>query len=102
MPITKSAQKKMKQDKKRTTRNSGILSLLKKFIKKATKEPTQENIINAIKVADKAAKKNIIAQNKAARIKSKLSSFSSLKETKAKAEKVPETKSKTSKKKTTK
>lgn len=73
MPVTKSAKKKMRQDKKRTVRNSRIKNLLKSFVKKAKKEKSQKAVAEAIKIADKAAKNHIIAKNKAARIKSSLS-----------------------------
>lgn len=73
MPVTKSAKKKLRQDKKRQTRNKSLSSLLKKLIKKASKNLSRKEILEAIRTADKAAKKNIIHKNKAARIKSKLS-----------------------------
>lgn len=73
MPVTKSAKKKLQQDKKREYQNSRIEETLRRLVKKAKKKPTEKGIIDAIKSADKAAKKNVIHKNKAARIKSKLS-----------------------------
>ena len=64
MPVTKSARKKLRKDKKRELRNKKLKNLLKKSIKEAKRE--------TISLADKAAKKNIIHKNKAARIKSSL------------------------------
>lgn len=73
MPIIKSANKKLRQDKKRTLRNKRLESLFKKMVKDAKKNPSKENLQKAASITDKAAKKNIIHKNKAARIKSSLS-----------------------------
>src|SRR3989344_7185243 len=73
MPVTKSAKKKLRQDKKRQLENNKYRYALKSLIKKASKNATEKTVIDAIKTADKAVKKHIIAKNKAARIKSKLS-----------------------------
>jgi len=73
MPVTKSAQKKLRKDRKRTKENKKLKNNFKSALKKALKTPTQKTVIQAIKLADKAAKKNIIHKNKASRIKSKLS-----------------------------
>ncbi len=72
MPVGKSAKKKLRQDKKRQIKNKGVLTTLKKLVKKAQKGKAEKDVLNAIKIADKAAGKNIIHKNKAARIKSKL------------------------------
>lgn len=73
MPVIKSAKKKMRQDKKREKRNNLLRNALIKAIKKARKKPTQELVREAISLADKASKHNIIHKNKAGRIKSSLS-----------------------------
>lgn len=73
MPVIKSAKKKLRQDKKRTLQNKSLENLFKKMVKEAQKNPSKENIQKAVSVVDKAAKKNIIHKNKAARIKSSLS-----------------------------
>lgn len=73
MPVIKSARKKLRQDKKRTVRNKKVEVLFRKLIKKARKTPTEKNIREAVVALDKAAKKNIIHKNKAARLKSNLS-----------------------------
>lgn len=73
MPVTKSAKKKLKKDKKRTKENKKIENLFKSAIGKAQKSKTEKIVKNAIKLIDKAKKKNIIHKNKAARLKSKLS-----------------------------
>ena len=75
MPNIKSAKKKMRQDVKRTARNTVVKKTLKetvKNVKKADKVGT-EDVQKAYSVIDKAAKKGIIHKNKAARLKSKVS-----------------------------
>lgn len=73
MPITKSAQKALRQTKRRTTINKIWKQKLKNAIKKAKAQKTKEAISYAFKIADKAAKVRIIHKNKAGRIKSRLS-----------------------------
>jgi small subunit ribosomal protein S20 len=73
MPILKHAKKKLKQDKKRTVRNKKVKDLFKKLVKTAKVEKTAESLSKAFSAVDKAAKKNIIPANRAARMKSSLS-----------------------------
>ncbi|HEY4521825.1 MAG TPA: 30S ribosomal protein S20 [Candidatus Paceibacterota bacterium] len=73
MPITKSAQKALRQTKRRTTRNRAWKQKLKDAVKKAEAQKTKEAISYAFKIADKTAKVKVIHKNKSARIKSKLS-----------------------------
>ena len=73
MPITKSAQKALRQTKKRTVRNRTWKTKLKNAIKKAEAQKTKESISYAFKIADKSVKAGIIKKNKASRIKSALS-----------------------------
>ena len=73
MPVIKSAKKKLRQDKKRTLQNKKLKDDLKDVLKKAQNTQKREDIIEAIRLADKAAKKNVIHNNKASRIKSRLS-----------------------------
>lgn len=70
--MIKSAKKKLRKDRKREKHNAYYAFLLKKLIKKAKVTPTEKNIREAIKTADKIVAKKIIHKNKAARIKSKL------------------------------
>jgi len=72
MPVTLSARKKMRQDKKRRLVNLKVLKILKNTLAKARKNPTLENIKKASSIIDQAAKKKIIHRNKAARLKSRL------------------------------
>lgn len=73
MPVLKHAKKKLRQDKKRTLRNKAIRNLYKKLIKKAEATKSAESVSAAFKQIDKAAKNNIIHDNKAAHLKSFLS-----------------------------
>lgn len=73
MPVIKSAKKKLRQDKKRERTNKILRTAFRNAVKKAGKSKTSANIINAVKLTDKIAKKKLIHKNKAARIKSSLS-----------------------------
>lgn len=72
MPVTKSAKKKLRQDKKRTVQNRMLKDALKDAVKKAQKNPSDDTLRVTTKLADKAAKNHLIHKNKAARIKSRL------------------------------
>ncbi len=73
MPVLKHAKKKLRQDIKRTRANKRIKALYKQLLKKAKENPTAEAVSVAFKAIDKAAKRNVIHTNKAARLKSALS-----------------------------
>jgi small subunit ribosomal protein S20 len=73
MPVTRSARKKLKVDRKRESANKKIEAFINSTIKKAQRKPTPGNIQKAFKVIDKGVKKNIFHKNKASRIKSRLS-----------------------------
>ena len=73
MPILKNAKKKLRQDKKRTSRNNKTKEVYKSLIKAARIKKTLETISKAFASIDKAAKQNIIHKNKAARLKSSIS-----------------------------
>lgn len=72
MPITMSARKKVRQDKRRRIINLRVLNELKEVLKKTRKNPSPGNLQAAFSIIDQAAKKQIIHQNKAARLKSRL------------------------------
>ncbi len=79
MPIKKSAQKALRQTKKRTLANQTAGSAIKDLEKKLVKEITSKNTGNVksdaaalVQAWDKAAKNNIISRNTAARKKSHL------------------------------
>lgn len=79
MPAIKSAKKKLRVDKKRTSANKKMETLANVSIKKAQRKPTPKSIQEASSIIDKCVKKNIIHKNKAARIKSRLSKLDSKK-----------------------
>ncbi len=62
----------MRQDKTRRLTNSQTSSALKKALKKAQKTASAVNLQAAYSAIDRAAKKKIIHQNHAARLKSRL------------------------------
>ena len=72
MPITKSALKALRKDKRRTEINRPIRSKFKAAIKRARNKPTCKNVRFASLLLDRAAKKKIIHKNKASRLKSRL------------------------------
>lgn len=74
MPITNSAKKTLRRDKRRTAVNKRIRKKLKEAIKKARQKPTKKNLSQATSVLDRAAKKKVIHKNKANRLKSRLTS----------------------------
>lgn len=73
MPITKSAQKALRQNISRRKRNLKKRVELKRVVKEYKKSATTENLSRVYKKLDKAAKVNLIKKNKAARLKSRLS-----------------------------
>lgn len=79
MPLTKSAIKKLRKDKKREKENFKLTIKYKSALKKAKKSPTPKNITEAFKYIDKASKNHLIHQNKASRLKSSLSKKTTLK-----------------------
>lgn len=72
MPITKSAIKALRRDKRRTEINKPIKSRYKKAVKRVRQKTSLESLKIAYSALDKAAKKKVIHKNKAARLKSKL------------------------------
>jgi len=73
MPITKSAIKKLRQDKVRQVRNKALKMNLKVALKRALETKSSDAILNGLSLTDKAVKNNLIHRNKAARLKSRLS-----------------------------
>lgn len=76
MPLLKSAIKKLRKDKKREKANDEIRKMLKDTVKKIVKGKGKVKIDEAFSLIDKAAKKNLIHKNKAARLKSRISNTS--------------------------
>ena len=77
MPNTKQAAKRLRQDDKRRIANKAVRSTMKTAMKKVldaeNPEEAKAALPEAMKKVDKAAKKSVIHDNTAARIKSRLS-----------------------------
>ena len=73
MPILKSALKKLRQDKKRTLVNKPYRAKMRDAVKKMRLTKTKKALQLAFAALDKAAKRKVIHQNQAARLKSRLS-----------------------------
>lgn len=71
-----SAKKRIKVSRKQHNENVPVKSSYKTAITKALKDNKPENISEAFKKIDKALKKGIIKENKAARAKSRISKVS--------------------------
>ncbi len=69
MPVTESAKKALRNAQAKQARNVQVEAELKRSLKNAT----QENASQVVSLIDKAAKRNLIHPNKAARLKSRLS-----------------------------
>lgn len=79
MPVTRSAEKRMRQTVKRTARNRRIKSMVKTTIRRfeeaiqsGDREVARIGLIKAVRRIDQAAAKGIIHRNNAARKKSRL------------------------------
>ena len=72
MPITKSAIKKVRVDKRRALINRPVKAKMKTALKAARANPTKETISNLYSALDRAVKTNITTRNTAARLKSRL------------------------------
>jgi len=81
MPITKSAIKNVRKTKRNTVRNKRFISKMKRAVKEffetTDKSKAKELEPKVVSLVDRAAKKNLIHDNKAARLKSKMSKFDS-------------------------
>ena len=77
MPNNKQAKKRVRQNETRRQENkvvrSSMRTAVKKVVQAESSEAAQAALPEAMKRVDKAAKKNIIHDNAAARIKSRLS-----------------------------
>lgn len=73
MPITHGAHKKLRQDEKRRSVNRLVLESVKDAVRTARTSPTPKNVSAAFSALDEAAKKNVLHENRASRLKSRLS-----------------------------
>ncbi len=71
MPVTKSAIRKLRVDKKRTLVNLRLKKRYKLAFKIHFKEKTAETLKRLYSLLDRAVKRNIFHKNKAARLKSR-------------------------------
>lgn len=78
MPVTPSARKALRNAQAKQVRNLETKLQLKRLLKNAT----AETLSQVVSFVDKAAKRNVIHENKAARIKSQLSKLASGEEVK--------------------
>ena len=72
MPVTQSAKKALRRDKRRENRNKPVLSKIRSALRQAREDPTKKHLSAAYSAIDRAAKNHIIHKNKAARLKSRL------------------------------
>lgn len=72
MPILKNAIKALKSQKKKNLFNNLVRAKMRGELKKFVTKPIGDDLSKVYSIIDKAAKKNIIHKNKAARIKSKM------------------------------
>lgn len=75
MPITKSAIKKQRQDKKRVKINEPIRGRVKSTIKAARSKPTLASIASLYSAVDRAVAKKLMSLRTASRMKSRLVKF---------------------------
>lgn len=97
MPQTLSAKKALRKDRRRRTVNLAVREAVKKALKTARKNPTAQNLSQASSVLDQAAKKKVIHQGKADRLKSRLAKLIKGVQAKPVAQKKKVTKNKKSK-----
>lgn len=99
MPVTKTAKRALRSSKKKAIFNTLIKSKLESAIRIAKKQRSAAKIREAVRLADRAAKKSLIHKNKAARIKKFLTKLSGKRAATTKKATKPRAKSKSSKKK---
>jgi ribosomal protein S20 len=76
MPITKSAIKKQRVDKRRTLSNMAAKGRLKTAIKDARTNPGLESLKSLYSAMDRAVKHHLVSKGHAARLKSRISKIS--------------------------
>lgn len=72
MPIIAQAAKKLRHDKTRSIETAKARRDVREAVKTTRATPNAKNLSAVFKILDKAAKRNIIHANKAARLKSRL------------------------------
>jgi len=84
MPVTQTAKKALRQSRRKAESNRPVKTKAQTMLKKARKDPTQENLNQAFSALDKAAKKKIFHKAKVKRLKSRLSKLLSKSPTQSK------------------
>ncbi|MGB9911683.1 MAG: 30S ribosomal protein S20 [Microgenomates group bacterium] len=97
MPVTQSAKRALRKDRRRTIINQKRKKKMKDAIKAFKKNINEKTFRLAVSLIDRAAKNKVIHKNKAARLKSQLAKI--LKQVTEKAEKKPAQKIPSAKKK---
>lgn len=72
MPVTKSAKRALRQDRRRALLNQRIRRRFRSAVKTFRENPTAPGLKKAASTLDTAAKKGVIHKNKASRLKSRL------------------------------
>jgi small subunit ribosomal protein S20 len=72
MPVTSSAKKKLRRDRRFTAFNRLARTKYRSALKTARLKPSEKTVSEAFSALDLAAKKSIIHKNKASRLKSRL------------------------------
>lgn len=102
MPVTKSAAKALRRDRRRTQHNLVLKAQTLSVVKTARLQPSPQTLSQAASILDKAARHGLIHKNKAARLKSSLTKNSSAASSKKPATKPAKTKPVKAKPKTSK
>lgn len=97
MPVTQSAKRALRKDRRRTIINQKRKKRMKDAIKAFKKNVNEKTFKLAVSLIDRAAKNKVIHKNKAARLKSQLAKI--LKQATEETEKQPTQKISSSKKK---
>lgn len=72
MPVTTSAQKALRRDRRRTQFNKPVKTQALSALKTARRDPNEESVKLAYSALDKAGKKGIFKKGKVSRLKSRL------------------------------
>ncbi|OGV96803.1 hypothetical protein A2W24_03125 [Microgenomates group bacterium RBG_16_45_19] len=72
MPVTTSAAKALRRDRRRTLVNLTLRSQVNSLVRQSTQRPTADLIRQAYSLLDRAAQNHILHPNRAAKLKSKL------------------------------
>lgn len=75
MPVLPNAKKALRASQRKAKQNQLVRGAARRAIKKMQQDPTQKNLTAAYTKIDKATKKGVYHQNKAARLKSRLANL---------------------------